>query len=77
MLFRLGRKILSMGTVLHVHMDGDAGPKGLMVAEMGGGRVVLLARNFGPPLSLLPGRMKSFLLPYSSKKAEKMTSLLT
>ena len=50
------------------------GPKGSMVAKMGGGRVVLLARNFGPPLSLLPGRMKSFPLPYSSKKAEKMTS---
>ena len=48
-----------------------------MVAEMGGGRVVLLARNFGPPLSLLPGRMKSFPLPSFSEKAEKMTSLLT
>ena len=45
-----------------------------MVAEMGGGRVVLLARNFGPPLSLLPGRTKSFPLPSFSEKAEKMTS---
>ena len=28
-LFRLGRKILSMGTVLHVHIDGDAGAQGV------------------------------------------------
>ena len=36
------------------------GPKGFMMAEMGEWRIVLLARNFGPPLFLLPGRMKSF-----------------